>query len=152
MKHVVTLPLHGLSLWSYRLTKKETYLDSVVGENLWSAGGEHLKPVVGDSDGQGLDPDTSAVVLDDHLLAVDPAAQDPLAAVQEVDAVVLDVEADQIAAYKFSRNEVSYGCRGELAENSTHKDVSMGSNHGQCKVVMVLSLYLTGGHFLVIAN
>ena len=38
------------------------------------------------------------MVLNDHLLPVDPAAQDPLAAVQEVDAVVLDVEADQVAA------------------------------------------------------
>ena len=77
---------------------QSTNLDSVILENLWSARSQHLESVVGNADGQGLDPDTPAMVLNDHLLAVDPAAEDPLAAVQEVDAVVLDVEADQVAA------------------------------------------------------
>ena len=48
------------------------------------------------------------MVLNDHLLPVDPAAQDPLAAVQEVDAVVLDVEADQVAACGVSRKTIFY--------------------------------------------
>jgi hypothetical protein len=57
------------------------YLDTVVGENLGSVLGQHLEPVVRDPDGQGLNPDPPSVVLNDHLLAVHPAAQDPLAAV-----------------------------------------------------------------------
>jgi hypothetical protein len=74
------------------------YLDSIVAENLGRVLCQHLEAVVGDADGQGLDLDAASVVLHDHLLAVHPAAQDPLAAVEEVDTVVLDVEADQIAA------------------------------------------------------
>ena len=37
-------------------------------------------------------------MFDDHLLLVGAAAEDALAGVEEVDAVVLDVEAHQVAA------------------------------------------------------
>jgi hypothetical protein len=37
------------------------------------------------------------MMFHDHLLAVDPAAENPLAAIEEVNAVVFNVETNQIA-------------------------------------------------------
>ena len=78
--------------------KDRNYLNPVVAEDFRSCACQHLEPIIWNADGQGLDPDASAMVLNDHLLPVDPAAQNPLAAIQEIDAVVLDVEPDQVTA------------------------------------------------------
>ena len=56
-----------------------------------------LKAGVGNTDGEGLDVDSPLLVADDGLGGFDPAAQEPLAAVQEVHAVVVDVETNQVA-------------------------------------------------------
>ena len=55
-------------------------------------------PVIRNADGHGLDPDCPAAVLHQHVGPVHATAQAPLGTVQEVEAVVLGVEADHVAA------------------------------------------------------
>ena len=55
-------------------------------------------PIVRNADGHGLDLDRPAAVLHQHVGPVHAAAQTPLGAVQEVEAVVLGVEPDHVTA------------------------------------------------------
>lgn len=56
------------------------------------------EPVVGNADRQRVHRHRAPVVFHQHLLAVHTAAQTPLAAVDEIEAVILHVEAHGVAA------------------------------------------------------
>ena len=89
-------------------------------------------PVIWYSYWHGLDHDSPAAVLDQHFVPVDPAAQTPLAAVQEVDTVVLRVEANHVTAqhalqYFVRPGEDPHDVPGgeRDVEEETHPDVDL---------------------------
>ena len=55
-------------------------------------------PVIRNTNGHGLNPDCPATVLHQHPAPIHPASKTSAAALEEVEAVVLDVEANQVAA------------------------------------------------------
>ncbi len=65
---------------------------------IFSGQGELLEAPEGNADGEGTDPYRPAAVLHQQAGPVHPAAQAALAAVYEVDAVVLDVIGDEVTA------------------------------------------------------
>ncbi len=64
--------------------------------------GERLEPLIGDADGQRAHEDVAEAVLDQHLVAVGAAAQHALAVLDEVQAIILDVEPHQVAGCDIS--------------------------------------------------
>ena len=70
---------------------------------------ELLEPLVGNTDGERSHPDCPAAVLHQHGRSVHPAAQTSPAAVDEVDAIVLDVKTDEVTAQDALEDEVVPG-------------------------------------------
>ena len=68
-----------------------------------------MEPLVGNTDGERSHPDRPAAVLHQHGRSVHPAAQTSPAAVDEVDAIVLDLETDEVTAQDALEDEVVPG-------------------------------------------
>ena len=68
-----------------------------------------MEPLVGNTDGERPHPHRPAAVLHQHGQPVHPAAQTAAAAVDEVDAIVLDMETDQVTAEDALEDEVVPG-------------------------------------------
>ena len=75
----------------------------------WRLLGQLLEPLEWNADWEGPDPDGPPAVLHQQPHPVNPAAQPALTTVNKVDAVVVDVKADQVAAEDALEDEVVPG-------------------------------------------